>query len=455
MSLKKGLTYLFFLGLFFFSFNSFEGVTFLGEFNKESGIYFLLLGFFLLVLSMKIYVPIKNSVFRIILLFLIWCIVCTTLNFNGVTNSYMKHTPGFNRFVRQYLSLIISSLIIVIFYCNVLKSMTIEQILTKVRFTFLLSLIVTFTIGFFETLAGVFGIKAAQIPFLMLNYFPFFEKTRFAERISAISYEPPFLAIYLITIAGWMFSYLITHKNKGIVRMIPSLFILFLTYFSGSRTALIVILIQFFFFLFISIKREVLINYAQKSFLVTGILITGVFIFNGDKITKSVESKIESLDFLGNLNDNVSNKSRLGIQYASLQVFSAHPIVGVGFGQQSYYNRYHYPGWATKKNYEFSLYYRNPAEPSFPPGYNLYTRMLAETGIIGIGILFFLIYYSFKRAFIIFKSETDAKKILALILLISFVGLFINWLQIDTFRIYGVWLSLAILIRLTNESTNE
>ncbi len=198
-----------------------------------------------------------------------------------------------------------------------------------------------------------------------------------------------------------------------------------------------------------------MINYAQKSFLVTGILITGVFIFNGDKITKSVESKIESLDFLGNLNDNVSNKSRLGIQYASLQVFSAHPIVGVGFGQQSYYNRYHYPGWATKKNYEFSLYYRNPAEPSFPPGYNLYTRMLAETGIIGIGILFFLIYYSFKRAFIIFKSETDAKKILALILLISFVGLFINWLQIDTFRIYGVWLSLAILIRLTNESTNE
>ena len=455
MSLKKGYTYLFFLGLFFFSFNSFEGVTFLGEFNKESGIYFLLLGFFLLVLSLKIYVPIKSSVFRIILLFVIWCMICTILNFNGVSNSYMKHTPGVNRFIRQYLSLIISSLIIVIFYSNVLKGMSLEHILTKVRFTFLLSLIVAFIIGFFETLAGVFGISAAQIPFILINYFPFFEKTYFADRISSISYEPPFLAIYLITVCGWMFSYIITHKDKGVVRLVPSFLVLFLTYFSGSRTALIVILIQFLFFLLITVKKEVLINYAQKSFLVIGVLITGLFIFNGDKIIKSVETKIESLDFLGNLNDNVSNKSRLGIQYASLKVFSSNPIIGVGFGQQSYYNRYHYPGWATKNNYEFTLYYKNPAEPSFPPGYNLYARLLAETGIIGIGFLFFLIYYSFKRAFLIFTSETNAKKILALILLVSFIGLYINWLQIDTFRIYGVWLSLAILIRLTNESRNE
>ena len=377
------------------------------------------------------------------------------MNFNSVSNSYLKHTSGINRFVRQYFSLIISSFIIVIYYCNVLKSMSLEDILSKVRFTFLLSLIFTFIIGFFETLAGVFGIAVAQIPFLLLNYFPFFEKAYFGERISAISYEPPFLAIYLITVSGWMFSYLITHKNKGILRMVPSLFILFLTYFSGSRTALIVVLIQFLFFIFITVKREVLINYVQKTFLLTGILIIGLFIFNGDKIIKSVETKIESLDFIGNLNDNVSNKSRLGIQYASLKVFSAHPIIGVGFGQQSYYNRYHYPGWATKKNYEFNLYYRNSAEPSFPPGYNLYTRMLAETGIIGIGILFFLIYYSFKRAFLVLKSETNAKKVLALILLISFLGLYINWLQIDTFRIYGIWLSLAILIRLTNENTNE
>lgn len=456
MSLKKGYTYLFFLGLFFFSFNSFEGVNFLGEFNKESGIYFLLLGFVLLVLSKKIYVPIKSSVFGIILLFLIWCVVCTVLNFSSVTNSYMKHTLGISRFVRQYLSLIISAFVVVVYYCNVLKSLSLEQILTKVRFTFLLSLIFTFTIGFFETLAGVFGIAAAQMPFLLFNYFPFFEKTRFAERISAISYEPPFLAIYLITVSGWMFSYLITNKSKGIIfRIVPSLFVLFLTYFSGSRTALIVIMIQFLFFLLITTKRDVLIKYAQKAFLVTGVLVTVLFIFNGDKIIKSVETKIESLDFLGNLNDNVSNKSRLGIQYASLKVFASNPIIGVGFGQQSYYNRYHYPRWATKNNYEFSLYYRNPAEPSFPPGYNLYTRILAETGIIGTAILFFLICYSYKRAIVIYRSEQNEKKILALILLISFVGLYINWLQIDTFRIYGIWLSLAILIRLTNERAND
>jgi hypothetical protein len=316
MSLKKGYTFLFFLGLFFFSFNSFEGVSFLGEFKKESGIYFFLLGCLVLFFSGKIFIPFKNSIFRIILLFLIVCILCTLFNFASVADSYLKHTAGTNRFIRQYISLLISAFILVIFYTNVLRNLTLNQILIKIRYTFLLSLIVAFTIGFFETLVGVFGISAARFPFVVLNYFPFFEKTYFSDRISSIAYEPPFLAIYLITIAGWMFSYLITHKNKGIIRMVPSLIILFLTYFSGSRTALIVVVIQFLFFIVIIVPWRDFIFYIKRTLVITGVLIVGLFLFNAEKIVKSVETKIESLDFLGNLNDNISNKSRLGIQYA-------------------------------------------------------------------------------------------------------------------------------------------
>jgi hypothetical protein len=33
--------------------------------------------------------------------------------------------------------------------------------------------------------------------------------------------------------------------------------------------------------------------------------------------------------------------------------------------------------------------------------------------------------------------------------LITFMGLAINWFQVDTFRTYGFWLCLAILIQIT------
>jgi len=39
--LNKILKYLFFVGVFFIPFNSFEGLSFLGEFSKEASVFFL------------------------------------------------------------------------------------------------------------------------------------------------------------------------------------------------------------------------------------------------------------------------------------------------------------------------------------------------------------------------------------------------------------------------------
>ena len=71
----------------------------------------------------------------------------------------------------------------------------------------------------------------------------------------------------------------------------------------------------------------------------------------------------------------------------------------MGFGQQAYKARPKYPKWATENNYEFRLWYLNDKVKSFPPGYNLYTRLLAETGIIG----FFI--FSFLLGLLIFQSK--------------------------------------------------
>lgn len=453
--LQKTYKIFFFLGLFFFPFNGYEGISVLGEFKSEAGAIFLFIGFLLLLvnilLTKKIVIPYKNLLFQLIILFVIWCFITTLLNFNTVVSNYFKQTSGINRFVRQYLALILSSLVFFVLYSNVLAKMELKEILFKIRKVFLFSLAVASLYGFLEILLVNFGFSFLHPVIEVFNYFPFLESNFYPQgRISSISYEPPFLAIYLITISGWMFSYILTSKNT--LKFVPTILILILTYFSGSRTGLVVIFLQLIIFSIFLYKDQRFKKYIRNFIVGFSIIFSVLLVLNSEKVLKSVSEKIDSLDFKKNLTKNVSNQSRFGMQYASVQVFLENPIIGVGFGQQAYHNRTHYPTWATRKNYEFELYYKNKKEKAFPPGYNMYTRLLAETGLIGIVLFLMILCFSINEIRLLMKNATQEKKILLIILFISLTGLYINWLQIDTFRMYGIWLGLAILIRIRNKS---
>jgi O-antigen ligase len=293
----------------------------------------------------------------------------------------------------------------------------------------------------------VFNFTFLKSIFTLFDYFPFTETSldfRF-KRISSVSYEPPFLAIYLITIAAWMFSYILT--TKGIIKFIPTIVVFLLTFFSGSRTALIVILFQFIVFIWVAISvNKKFQKLIQRFFLVFSSLIVLLFIFNGKQVTSSIDTKIKSLNFKENLTKSISNKSRFGIQYASLLIFKENPIIGVGFGQQAYHAIDKYPKWATHKNYEFTIYYLNDNDTSFPPGFNMFTRLLAETGILGFLIFmvfYLLIFYQCKK---LISKRIGIEKVIPIVLLVSFIGFFINWLQFDSFRVFGFWICLALLI---------
>ena len=104
----------------------------------------------------------------------------------------------------------------------------------------------------------------------------------------------------------------------------------------------------------------------------------------------------------------------------------------------------------SKNNYEFSTLYLNQNVRSFPPGFNLYLRIAAESGIIGLIVFAYFLYVTVKN--LIYWLRNDKKtKYITIALLISFSGFILNWLQIDSFRIYGFWLCLAIFIILKKE----
>ena len=460
INLEKTLYILFTLGLFFFSFNQTEVMPFMGEYVRESGAIFLFIGFMIMMIEIiikgKVNFPIKNKLFHFLIVFYLITFFSVIVNISTVSENYFKKTTGISRFIRQMISLSIPILVFLPFFWRVIKDWTTKEIFIKIRTIFLYTLLFAGFYGAFEILFSYFHFYPAKYVLEFIGLiFPFIDPYYHSEgRISGFAYEPPFFAIYLITVSGWMFSYILTEKNV-IRKITPTLIIIVLTFFSGSRTGLLVIFFLLGIFILYLYKRNLYRNVIHNGVILLSLSSVLIFTLNSDKLIYSINEKFESLNFVDNLKNNVSNKTRFGMQAASIEVFKENPVFGVGFGQQTYHARHHYPRWATVNNWEFEELYKNKLESSFPPGYNIFTRLLAETGIIGIISWITLLVYSIYILLKYYKNTNDEyTKFLCISIFISLIGLYINWLQTDTFRMYGVWIYFAILMKLDTTKFN-
>lgn len=460
INLKNIYTYLFFIGLFFIPFNEFEGLSFLGEYKNEAATYFFLTGFVLAVVDSfykkKINFPYKHPLIILLSLFLLWTFLSTLFNLPSVLENYYKQTSGINRYIRQTISLLISALCFTFLFWSVIKNYTITEIILKIRKVLLYSFIFFAIYGFIEIAIVYFGMHFLKPVLYSFDYFPFVN-THISVGgrigISSVSYEIPALGNHLIFVAPWMLSYILT--GKSLLRFVPSVAVVILLLFSDARAAFVVVLLQLFCFLVLLILDDRYRKPTLFSLKLVGVL-AGVFLLiNSEKIYKSASEKMDRLNFSKNLTKSISNKSRFGMQYAALEVFKENPICGVGFGQGAYDMKNHYPYWATSNNWEYRLLYKNQKEKSFPPQFNLFTRLLAEVGLVGtllfVGLLGLCIYYSL----LYWKKTIFKDKYIGVILLLSFIGFAVNWLQMDFFRQYGFWLCLILLVSTLNSFNSK
>ncbi|HUH34622.1 MAG TPA: O-antigen ligase family protein [Moheibacter sp.] len=459
ITLRKIYTMFFFLGIFFIPFNNFEGLSFLGEYKNEAATYFFLIGFVILIieslLSGKISLPYTDSLAVVLILFILWTSISTFLNIESVRTNVFKQITGFNRYFRQTLSLLISSILFTTLFWNIIRNYTINEVFKLIRKTILFSLIFVSVYGFIEIAIVYYRMTFLMPLFESFELFPFVNTTFMGNKrvsISSVSYEVPALGNYLIITAPWVLSYIITEKK--LYKFIPTILILILVFYSDSRTALICVSLQFIIFLLILIHD---MRFRKTTFTFLKVSSLGLFLvllFSSDSVLKLASKRLDRVSFSKNFNADVSNKSRFGLQYASLQVFKENPVVGVGLGQDTYHKLKHIPYWSTVDNYEFELKYFDQQDPSFPSAYNIYTRILSELGIIGFILfgtfIFLCLYYSV----IFWKIAPNKYKYAGMILITSFAGLFFNWMQTDFFRQYGVWLCLVLLIKVKNDSKN-
>lgn len=398
----------------------------------------------------KIYFPVLSKTYFFFLVFLIVIILTTVINLPNILQYYFKQTAGIYRFIRQFISVIIAGVLFFYLFVNVCRDYGVVRFVLLIRKIFLISFGFVFTYAVLE-----YSILKLNFDFLrpivdLFNYLPFVrvQFDYYLMRLSSLTYEPPSLGEYLIIISGFIFSYILT--SKRLIRFLPYALLVILAIISGSRTAFIVIIIQTLAGIILTYFKNNSFRKVFKKISLVGtmFLIIGTIFFWKPIYETSLE-KIESLNFSRiNMKKDVSaisNKSRIGIQVAMLEVFKKHPVIGTGWGQQTYESRFHYPVWATSNNYEFRLIYKNQFIKSFPPAYNLYLRILVESGIIGFLSFAVFLYFLIRACYQTYANSSKTTYI-SVILIITFTGTFLNWFQTDSFRVYGFWLSLAILV---------
>ena len=439
------------LGIFFIPFNSWSGIGFLGEYYRDSCFLFFSFAFVLSLFKRKIEIPLNNLIFQFLILFILWALLATILNANNISEYYFKQTSGIGRFINQFGSLIIAAIIIPLTFYNGFKKININKVFRLIRRAILASLIIALIYSVIEILIVKMNMLYLKKPLLNLfDYFPFTEaKTDMRlQRISSVTFEPPALGTYLLSIAGWMFSYILTEKK--LLKYFPTLIVLFLGFMSGSRAAFFAIIIQFIVAVLFFAKHKNLTNNIYKIVLGTSVISILILGYFNKPIIEYINKEINSFKLDDSIH-SLSNKSRFGIQQAMFRVFKENPISGTGYGLQAFESRKKYPSWAKRNNWEFRLKYLNQNDKRFPPGYNMYLRILSETGLVGLLFFGLILLQIFLWSYNNLKSENA---IIAFIILISMIGFSLNWLKMDSFRIYFFWLCLALIWVIEQKTEN-
>ena len=442
---KLNITYiassLIFIGIFFIPFNSWGGIGFLGEFYRDSCFLFFSTASMFLVFKRKIKVPHQNIIFQFLILLIIWSLVATILNSPNILEYFFKKTTGVERFINQYGALIICAILLPITFYNAFFTMDINKLFFRIRKILLASLIIVLAYAFIEVLIVKFGMLDLKIMVLnIFDYFPFTEAKidPRGSRISSVSFEAPALGTYLLSISGWMFSYIITSSSKW--KYIPTIIVVALAFLSGSRAAFFITIIQALIFIAILLRNTRHSKTFLKisfSFMLASFVLFGVYY---KETTGYIKNEIQSFKLDDKQHAN-SNKSRFGIQQAMFKVFLENPVVGTGYGLQAFESRKYYPVWAKKNNWEFRVMYLNQNDERFPPGYNIYLRFLSETGLIGFLIFCGLLIQVFLWCY----NNFNKHNLYSIVILISMTGFSMNWLKMDSFRIYAFWLCLALI----------
>ncbi|MGL5066567.1 MAG: O-antigen ligase family protein [Sarcina sp.] len=463
MKLSNILMVLFIIGILLIPFDNlpyFKSI--LGELSFKGSVYP-----FIFIILIVIYMMIKNRTLyfnkskeSILLgIFILWTVISIVFNFPEIMDNSLKGRSGISKLVLQ---LMVCSFMVMIAYTTdfiiALRRITLKDI----RKFILISLIPVYLYGTIELihLSGLLDMTSI-LEWLSNLLQTYHRGAVYTKGIRTVTGEVSYFAMYASFVLPWIASYIFTEREK-IKKIIFSgitVYLLVLMIFSKSRAAYGILFVQLFIFAVFILAYKV--NVAKKIMLIRAISITIIsFLIVNCTIFSNIGGDVNSVSsisvksLVNSLMDpnNMSNVARMGMQGSAFKMGLDNKIVGVGLGQFGF-NAEDYLSKKALTSREVQFWINPNSTEGWPPAFSIFSRIVAELGIVGALIWISLIgYIILKYMKVLYKKEDD---ILGIVLVVSFIGVIISWWNADTFGLVTFWVLLPFVVRFNNQELIE
>ncbi len=409
-----------------------------GELSKDGFVYVLPFAF-LYFLRQPGSFAVPTVFFGITLAFLLVIVLGVALNFEEISTAWYKNRTGMSRVITQGMAVAFGPLVTLMFYNFAIRG-GLPQISRGAWMGLLLMTgIAVFEVGSWMGIPGLSGIYKAMSMVIHAETHEFY-----ATRLRMAAFEASWAAVMLT----FIFPFAITLGGPRRVALAAGL-VLVLMLLLQSRTAMLVIGVQFVLFLlgFFRHRKDWLVHAATVAGLAA---LTMMMI---PSVQSSVIEKSSNLILYGSMDglidptpgaeENVSNVTRLAAIRAGLSMFEDRPLLGVGLGQYGFNYPYHIRA-EDLRSWEVRNYATGAdIGHGWPPAYSLHVRLLAETGLLGYLLWLAMIVPLLLRSLLHSTGTTHAGR-LHLAVAMTLTGWLMLGASIDSFRFFGGWIALGV-----------
>ena len=425
---------------------SVEIISVLGGLGKNGSIYPLLLGIILFILEMvmhkrKLYIPEGKSFYAL----LFFCFIgglSGIANFAELSNLWYQGANGGFRFFLQIGS-VIFCLCTALYIYNIFRISGGEQLEVIERFV-MLSFVMAGGYSLLE-LGQLLGVVSATHALYFFNGFFRGENADLLYlRIRSLAIEAPTFAMYVSILFPWILS--LWWKWKGIKKAFAILiffYFILLALLSFSRTAYFILSIEAVLY-FILFQYDILMRWKSVVFtLILFLLIAYGAIYQlGNVVPIDVEQVFTSLFTSDQTNQfDSSTNVRYATTVAGLLIWQDHPILGVGLGGYGFYCFDYLPSWIWQSPDPYLWRDNTLVRGVWPPIHNLFARLLAETGILGVMAWLSAFVFLFWEEILVLRTQIgQMESVLLKNLMVSTVGAFLCGFSGDSIYFSFYWI---------------
>ncbi len=409
-----------------------------GELSKDGFVYVLPFAL-LYFLRRPGRFAIPSVFFLVTLAFLIVVVLGVALNFDEISMAWYKDRSGMSRVITQGMAVALGPVVTLLFFNFALRGG-----LPAISRGAWVALVVMSSVAVLEVASWV-GLPGLSDLYQALSLVIHAGTQDFyGTRLRMTAFEASWAAGMLT----FVFPFALTRGSPRRVALVAAV-VAVLIVLLQSRTAMLVIAVQFMLFLLGFFRH-------RKDWLLHGAAVAGVGVLAMmliPSVQTSVLEKGSNLIRYGSMDglidptpgasENASNVTRLAAIRAGVSMFQERPLLGVGLGQYGFHYPYHIRA-EDLRSWEVRGYATSgDTMLGWPPTYSLHVRLLAETGLLGyllwLAMIVPLLWRSLWRS-----NGTSYVGRLHLAVAMTLSGWLMLGASIDTFRFFGGWIALGV-----------